>query len=674
MLMAASEYLTVETVNDIRQSECYAIMVDESTDVCVNKLLVIYVKYISQSNTVCTRFLCNVEVKDGTADTIHSVLVATLDHYRIPLERMTAFASDGASVMTGCNNGVGVKLKESNPYLFSIHCIAHRLQLASIDSVNEDKSFQHFECTLRLLNSYFGKSTLRMHALEEMQRECGDPLLKPVRISDTRWLSTHAAVSRVQEIFTSLLLLFLRDDPIGIYKQIANIQFITKLHFYCDILSHLNVLITLFQRQDILPHEVDQYVASTVNAIRSEYLEGDVPEMGIYSQQLTYKLKAVMLADPSTDINHVYRYIVATGVSSHPIKFKCADINVFKNLIRRVATSVIDHLHARFPPQPIFEAFKVFDPKHMRDHRVNFASYGRSELTAVCTHFCNISFLNISPQVAQIEWNTIKNLIKDNVGKYSTISDLLQFPDLKVTYPNMYKVLSVIVCMPVTSVDCERGFSKMSLIKSDIRNKLNSETLNALMNVSISDVNRDKVRWGGVSEIFHHRLTHRAATVYQQRLEKNKRARSPSPSAHHHHDDMDQSNVEEVKEEKVAPTTAKKHKQNPLSSPTTTIHIENNGNIFHMVNSKQPIVNINQPSQTGPGARVSEPVSQHESDVHVSTFVDRMITENNLQSGKTVPPHVRAAIVNSMINNQPPIKLNEQDLIKRIQNKLKQQK
>lgn len=668
MLMAASEYLTGETVKDIRQSECYALMVDESTDVGVNKLLVIYVKYISQSNTVGTTFLCNMEVADGTADTIHSVILSTLNHHRIPLERMTAFASDGASVMTGCNNGVGVKLKESNPYLFSIHCIAHRLQLASIDAVNEDRSFEHFECTLRLLNSYFGKSTSRMHALEEMQRLCGDPLLKPVRISDTRWLSTHAAVSRVQEMFASLLLLFRRDDPIGIYKQIANIQFITKLHFYCDILSHLNVLITLFQRQDILPHEVDEYVASTMNAIRCDYLEGDVPEMGIYSQQLIYKLKAVMLADPSTDINHVYRYTIYTGISIHSIKFKCSDIDVFKNLIRRVATSVIDHLQARFPPQAIFTAFKVFDPKHMRDHQANFGSYGRSELTAVCTHFSNISFLNISSQVAQIEWHTIKHIIKDNVGKYSTISDLLQFPDLRVTYPNMYKVLSVIVCMPVTSVDCERGFSKMSTIKSDIRNKLHSDTLNALMNISISGVARDKVRWGGVSEIFEHRLTHRAATVYQQRLEKNKRARSPSPS-----DDMDQSDLDEVKvEEKAAPTTAKKHKQNALSSPTTGITIgSNSGNIFHIVNNRQPSINIDQ--RLSGARRVSEPVSQHESDGHVSTFIDRMITEYQLQPGK-IPPHVRAGIVNHMINNQPPIKLNESDLIKMIQNQLKQQK
>jgi hypothetical protein len=40
---------------------------------------------------------------------------------------------------------------------------------------------------------------------------------------------------------------------------------------------------------------------------------------------------------------------------------------------------------------------------------------------------------------------------------------------------------------PVSTVDCERGFSRMNLIKTDVRNKLAINTLENLLRVSLHD-------------------------------------------------------------------------------------------------------------------------------------------------------------------------------------------
>jgi hypothetical protein len=239
MILAASEYLTEEAVKDMQQSDCYALMVDESTDVSVNKLLIVYIKYITPSNTVCTRFLSNVEVPDGAADTIYQAIRDLLELHKIPFEKMIAFASDGASVMTGIHTGVAAQLKERLPHIFSVHCIAHRLQLASIDSVNEDRSFSQFESTLKHINSYFSRSTSRLHELRSIQEECKDPILKLLGIADTRWLSNYESVQRVKDIFNSLLSFFKKEDPTGTYKQICKFRYNIK---YLLIMYKINCI------------------------------------------------------------------------------------------------------------------------------------------------------------------------------------------------------------------------------------------------------------------------------------------------------------------------------------------------------------------------------------------------------------------------------------------------
>ena len=48
---------------------------------------------------------------------------------------------------------------------------------------------------------------------------------------------------------------------------------------------------------------------------------------------------------------------------------------------------------------------------------------------------------------------------------------------------NVLGLLDLLITLPATSVECERGFSSLRLIKSDWRNRLSSESLNAVMRI-----------------------------------------------------------------------------------------------------------------------------------------------------------------------------------------------
>jgi len=52
-------------------------------------------------------------------------------------------------------------------------------------------------------------------------------------------------------------------------------------------------------------------------------------------------------------------------------------------------------------------------------------------------------------------------------------------------YPNFVALVKLYLCITISSVDCERGFSTYNNIKTTIRNHLNVATVNTLMQMSV---------------------------------------------------------------------------------------------------------------------------------------------------------------------------------------------
>ena len=77
------------------------------------------------------RFFDITELSSGTASTILEIIFCMLDRKKLPLEKACGMATDGASVMTGVRAVVITLTKKKNPFMLSIHCIAHCLALAS---------------------------------------------------------------------------------------------------------------------------------------------------------------------------------------------------------------------------------------------------------------------------------------------------------------------------------------------------------------------------------------------------------------------------------------------------------------------------------------------------------------------------------------------------------------
>ena len=181
-------------VNDINTAECFSLLIDESTDVSIHKQLVLYVVFPTPSGPSC-QYLRIIQLVGGTAVTIHQAIVTEFNNLGINIKQMLGLATDGASVMVGRRNGVSTRLKENVPHLISIHCVAHRLALASVTAAECVPYISLYSSILKDIYNYLAHSSNRRAELEFWQSVYDDCTLTMKSPSPTRWLSMHNSVT-----------------------------------------------------------------------------------------------------------------------------------------------------------------------------------------------------------------------------------------------------------------------------------------------------------------------------------------------------------------------------------------------------------------------------------------------------------------------------------------------
>ncbi|XP_033725146.1 protein ZBED8-like [Pecten maximus] len=110
----------------------YGLLVDDVADISNEEQMVGFIQYIDRNtNNVECKFLFSSNVLEkadsANAEAMYDVIKGNLQSAGIPLDNMRGLATDGASVMTGKNNGLAAIIKKDVPMMISVHCICHKL-------------------------------------------------------------------------------------------------------------------------------------------------------------------------------------------------------------------------------------------------------------------------------------------------------------------------------------------------------------------------------------------------------------------------------------------------------------------------------------------------------------------------------------------------------------------
>lgn len=184
-----SQSLFEELIEDLKDTK-YSILIDESTDVSVTKLLCICVKYFSKKdNRVQTSFLGLFPVISTTGANLFSVIQDFLRENNIDIKNCIGLGTDGANNVCGEQNSVFSRFREINPSIKFVKCTCHSLALCC------EKAFKVLPSNLEYLISeiprWFSVSALRrddykkIYATMNNGNENHDKFVTP---STTRWL------------------------------------------------------------------------------------------------------------------------------------------------------------------------------------------------------------------------------------------------------------------------------------------------------------------------------------------------------------------------------------------------------------------------------------------------------------------------------------------------------
>lgn len=220
-----------EILCEVNDSPFYSIILDEATDISVSKHLGICVQYIDKNATIRVRNLKLLQITRGTVDVIVDSLITYLNSkapVTVDINKLASCATDGASVMVGCESGVTTRLKPVVPTLIATHCSAHRLSLAACDASNASSMIQRFQRILNQIYVFFSRSSVRTAELSEMQRVLNEPHLKLQRPTETRWLSHQNAVDALQRCLKAVLYIHYKMKQLREKQQL--IGCVMKLH------------------------------------------------------------------------------------------------------------------------------------------------------------------------------------------------------------------------------------------------------------------------------------------------------------------------------------------------------------------------------------------------------------------------------------------------------------
>ena len=451
----------------ISDSPVVGLLCDESTDTSNLKQLVIFVRVLVKGEAQ-THFLTISDISDGKAETIEGKLLSVCSQSGISLNKVLGFGSDGASVMTGCRSGVAVRLRGHNPEIISIHCGAHRLALASSQAAHAIVYLKRFDDHLNTLFYHFAKSAVREAALHKVQSMMEEPVLCLKKAAFTRWLSHDQAVATIRKTLKSLLTTLERevaenDDAVarGLLHAMKSYNFIASVYLLSDVLPKLTSLSLVFQREDVDLTIVRPQVNATISSLNLL-----LSHPGPYMQGL----EAVL-----SELSNSYDFAITENQKK---SFK-------KNIHDQYLHNLIGNLEARFSDAGVLSALAtIFNPqKAMSCHTDLFGAFGDEEIATISVHFTTTVVKDILLQ----EWALFKHLLVSEFKEVST-RDIMSTMSANTTfsslYPTLSKLASIALIVPVSTADCERGFSTMNRIKTDPRNRLKMTTLDKLIRLS----------------------------------------------------------------------------------------------------------------------------------------------------------------------------------------------
>lgn len=474
----------------------FSIIVDEARDEAKREQMSIVLRFVNNEGFVIERFFGLVHVSDTTALTLKQEICNVLSNHNLLIQNIRGQGYDGASNMRGEWKGLKALILRECPYAYYVHCVAHRLQLALVTASREVQPiFKFFEKLNYIviavtssckrhdqLKKEQAQKLKRLIDIDELETGTGQNQIGTIqRPGDTRWSSHLRSTSSLIRMFSSAceVLLYIGEEGAtlqdrgvgkGAHKKLTSFDFVFILHVVNEILLITDVLCQAFQSksQDLvnairllssthallknLRNERFDALLVTVKSFCEEHLI-DVPDMS--ARYVPRNGKARHHPD-NIQVEHYYRVDILHAAIDRQVEELNDRFSDNSMDLITLSMTLDPREHESFEVDGICQLVDQFYPE-------DFSDQEKTQLKMQLSHYKH------SVIIGTPEFKTLRSM-----------PDLCQWmvkTRRSTTYDLVFRLIKLVLTLPVSTATAERSFSAMKIIKTRLRNKMENEFL-----------------------------------------------------------------------------------------------------------------------------------------------------------------------------------------------------
>ena len=414
--------------------------------------------------------------------------------------KVVCCTADGASVNFGQYNGLLTKMKETRPWLVTIHCVAHRVELAIKNSLGKREEYKAIKDFLTVIYKLFKQSGKLKRHFREMGTIFDIHINNITKVTGTRFVShSKRAIHRLLKGWIPLILCF--EDVIakkkstasiegklkGILKKLKSSSFLLKCMKHKIVVDALSELSILTERGDLQVYELASMLEDFKDTL-SGLSTVNVREKLRKQYQLTLKMNEEDECEEEASSLMLEGIFLKQGhhrrqKSNQETTILCAKLsgaNVGDCLLEEELVSEMSEcMESRFESfsDELFPETSWLDPAFWID----------SEETISKMQKCGEQFqecLGDSFQPSKIpkEYKRLEKLVRRH---YSAVpvqalwTKVLSYR--RTEFPNICKVAEVLLCLGASNSSVERAFSTLTGFLTNRRLSMSHQTMSNIL-------------------------------------------------------------------------------------------------------------------------------------------------------------------------------------------------
>lgn len=404
-------------------------------------------------------------------------------------EKLVGINTDGAAVNLGKKGGA-VKLlidqinqhseEDLSKYMAVVHCVAHKLELAVCDAKKDISYLKDFERVLKGIFQLYYYSPKRRRELHDIAVALDQELKHYGGVQQVRWIASQNRALKALLDNYAITMIHLQDIATGkddsaskargYLNEMKTERFITLLHFLIDWTNLLTELSVLFQQKKCTVSEISRRVSE---------LKDKFTAMKTRRGKVLRKFLKESADGQFGEINMTHRHNV-----TQPQIF-----NMLDELLSASEIFLEERFvkHLREEPLSLFIVFDFHQWPNKEENPDDFNNFGNEEIDKLVELYGPV-LTDEERQSAADEWLDLKNYILRNPNpKRSLVTayeSILVDKDAE-HLAHILPLVTIMLTISPTTAECERGFSQLNQVKTQLRTSLNQETLSALLRIRI---------------------------------------------------------------------------------------------------------------------------------------------------------------------------------------------